>query len=173
MRLPRATKPLFLILILVSISFPLLIDGTPAQEAQTDPPVRAAHAPQAPSPDEAPVAVFRPTGPDPASRPTARLVAAMNQARTDFRQRLQKLTAGYHAAPDLEQRRLIQLEISDLKLGIETGIMAIQLSHARDLGLDQEADEIAARLAVLAGSDESESALATQATGEGGDDHED
>ena len=143
MRIPRDTKPLFLILILVSISFPLLIDGTPAQEE--------------------PVAVYRPTGPDPASRPTVRLVTAMDQARTDFKQRLQELTARYHATPDLEQRRLIQLEISDLKLGIETEIMAIQLRHARDLGLEKEADEIAARLAVLA----------TPATGEGGDDHED
>ena len=173
MRIPRATKPLYLILIFVSALILFLIDGTPAQEAQTDPPVRAAHAPQAPSPDEAPVAVFRPTGPDPASRPTARLVAAMDQARADFSQRLHELTARYHATPDLEQRLGIQREISDLKGGIETEIMTIQLRHARELGLDEEADEIAARLAVIAGSDGSESAPAAQATGEGGGDHED
>lgn len=171
MRIPRQIKLLLLLLLITSISFTIFIDGTPAQDSQTDPPARAKITP-IPSPDEAPVAIFRPTGPDPATQPTLRLVTAMENARTDFLQHLQELTASYHATGDQEQRRVIQGRICDLKRSIEIEIMTIQLNHARDLDLDEEADEIAASLALLAGPGESQQSPPEE-SGEGGGDHED
>ena len=169
MRIPLQIK--LLILLIASSSFTFFIDGTPAQESQTDPPARAKTTP-IPSPDEAPVAIFRPTGPDPATQPTLSLVTAMENARTEFRQHLKELTASYHATRDPEQRRAIQGKIGDLKRSIETEIMTIQLNHARSLGLDQEADEIAASLALLADPGESQQSPPEE-SGEGGGDHED
>jgi hypothetical protein len=165
MLIPHHTKLLFLILLLTSATLPLLMGGTPAQETQTDPPDDSSV--------EAPVAIFRPTGPDPNSQPTTRLVTAMDQARANFRLQLQELTASYHATPDLTQRRAIQRRIRVLKLGIETEILTIQIHHATEMGLNKEVDEIAARLAAMAGrAEENEPPLPVQAT-EGGGDHED
>ena len=166
MRSPRDPNPLFLILILIlaAASILLLTGGAPAGETQAD-------DPGAPDSVEKPVAVYRPTGADPAAQPAARLAAALATVREDFKRNLDALTARYHAAIGFEQRQAVQREISELKRGIDLRILAVQRDPARELGYEEEAAAIDARLEALAarGAPPTDS----EPVGEGGDGHED
>ena len=120
---------------------------------------------------EKPVAVYRPTGADPAAQPAARFAAALALVREDFKQNLDALTVRYHAAKDFEQRQAIQAEISQLKRGIDLRILAVQRDHARELGYEEEAAAIDARLEALAAR--GTPPPVADGNEEGGDGHED
>ena len=117
------------------------------------------------------MAVYQPTGADPAARTAARFATALAAVREDFKRNLDALTVRYHAATDDEQRQAVQREISALKRGIDLRILEVQRDHARELGYEEEAAAIDARLEALA-------ALWTpppvaDGNEEGGDGHED
>jgi hypothetical protein len=132
--------PLITVLILAAAAVPPLTGGAPAEEGP-------------PEPGEQPVAVYTPTGADPAARPAARLAAALEAVREEYKRDLAALTARYHAADGHEQRLAVQREIGALKRGVDLKILVVQRDLARDLGDEETAAAIDARLQELATRD--------------------